>query len=74
MTLQFRNSSRIPKFFTLAKELAYIIRFIWKHPANRGSRVSGLIRFAHFQFQAKVLHQRTQTALGQRSRIWAPPP
>lgn len=74
MVIQLRSNSRISRFFTsaFAKQLAYVIRFIWKHPANRGSRGSGLLRFALFQFQAQLLHQRTQTALGQRSRIWTP--
>jgi FkbM family methyltransferase len=50
-----------------------VVKFVWAHPANRGSRVPALVRLVRFQFRSRVLHQRTLVRLGGRSSIWAYP-
>jgi FkbM family methyltransferase len=48
-----------------------VVRFVWTHPSNQGARTRAVLRAAGFQARARVLHRRTLTRIGNRSRIWA---
>jgi FkbM family methyltransferase len=48
-----------------------VVKFTWKHPANKGSRTRALLRLARFQARGRLLHQPTLARLGDRSSVWA---
>lgn len=55
----------------VAREAAYVLRFIWTHPANRGHRIRRVARALSFQIRGRVLRRRTVAPIGERSRMWA---
>jgi FkbM family methyltransferase len=47
-----------------------VLKFVWDHPANEGSRSRAVIRAVRFQLSGR-LGRRTIAQLGERSCIWA---
>lgn len=56
----------------IASEVAFVLRFIWLHPANRGRRLRKLAEAARFQLKGRVLRRPSIARIGERSRIWVP--
>ena len=55
---------------TIFTKVVDVLDFVWTHPANQGQRARAVFRAVVYQFRARFLHQRTQTRLGDRSRLW----
>lgn len=47
-----------------------VVRYVWSHPANRGHRISALVRAVIFQVRGR-LGKRTRTRVGRGGRMWA---
>ena len=68
-----RESLRVPYFLTkeFVVHSAKVVKFTWKHPANKEARVRAMARLAHFQARGRVLRRPTLARLGDRSCVWA---
>jgi FkbM family methyltransferase len=60
-----------PKLRRVAGEVAYVVDFIWRHPANRGKRLRTLASATAFQVRGRVLGKPSIARVGDRSRLWA---
>lgn len=49
--------------------LAGAVRYVWRHPANRGRRARALAQAASFQIRGRLLGRPTVVPIGERSRI-----
>jgi len=50
-----------------------VVQQVWRHPSNKGRRGRALARAAGYQARARLLGQRAQVRLGERSRLWVEP-
>ena len=55
---------------TIITKARNLVRHVCNHPANRGQEGRALLRAVHYQARAKILRQRPQARLGERSRLW----
>jgi FkbM family methyltransferase len=68
-----KSDSTLPYFLTSAfvNQSVNVIRFTWRHPANKGERARALLRLVRFQARGRLLSRPTVARLGDRSSILA---
>lgn len=67
------TDSTLPYFLTKAFVVhsVNVVRFTWRHPANKGERARAMLRLARFQARGRLLNRPTLARLGDRSSILA---
>lgn len=68
-----RKDLRCPYFFTNAfiVHSMNVVKFTWKHPANKEARLRAMLRLARFQARGRLLRRPTFARLGDRSGVLA---
>lgn len=54
----------------VAGETAYVLDFIWHHPANRGRRLRKIGEAVTYQMKGRLLGKPSIARIGDRSRLW----
>lgn len=60
-----------PRPVRVLGEAAYVLDFIWRHPANRGNRTRKIAEATLFQLRGRLLHKPSIARVGERSKMWA---